>query len=358
MWYPSAENGEWETIISYLGYPFRVRRQRVPRIDDNILHCVFYLYPSVQDAKMGEKYGGTGFFVGLNSRVHSDLTYVYAVTNSHVLREGGAPVIRLNTQDDKMDIIPLTNANWVHHPDGDDVAICELAPASMHRWKFIPSQLLLTKDIIAKFNIGIGDETFMVGRFVNHEGKQRNLPSVRFGNIAMMPLEPVLHQRGHLQESFVVESRSLPGYSGSPVFVFLPPFSDRQNQMGIRSSSMGPWLLGIDWGHNRSYEKVREKNGNELSEGWVVRSNSGMMNVIPTWIINDLLNIREFVEHREESDARLAKAQEHGGAQLDFEMKDETFTRDDYIKSLSTESRAEPDELDKPTKSNEGESQS
>jgi hypothetical protein len=46
----------------------------------------------------------------------------------------------------------------------------------------------------------------MVGRFINHEGKQRNLPALRYGNIAMMPLEPIIQQEtGITQESFFVK---------------------------------------------------------------------------------------------------------------------------------------------------------
>lgn len=52
---------------------------------------------------------------------------------------------------------------------------------------------------------------FFLGRFVTHDGKQRNLPTVRFGNLATMPWEPVLTERGLRQESFLVEARSLSG---------------------------------------------------------------------------------------------------------------------------------------------------
>jgi hypothetical protein len=52
---------------------------------------------------------------------------------------------------------------------------------------------------------------FMVGRVITHEGKQKNLPSARFGNITMMPVEPLRHMRGINQESFVVEMRSIGG---------------------------------------------------------------------------------------------------------------------------------------------------
>jgi hypothetical protein len=50
-----------------------------------------------------------------------------------------------------------------------------------------------------------------------HEGRQKNSPTARFGNIAQMPNEPVIIKRFE-QECFLVEARSIGGYSGSPVF--------------------------------------------------------------------------------------------------------------------------------------------
>src|SRR5208283_443209 len=64
--------------------------------------------------------------------------------------------------------------------------------ASVHRKRFsTPSLTLkflcagklnprfLKRDEIAAYNIGPGDDAFVVGRFVNSQGKLRNIPSVR-----------------------------------------------------------------------------------------------------------------------------------------------------------------------------------
>jgi hypothetical protein len=44
--------------------------------------------------------------------------------------------------------------------------------------KGIPDEFLATKEKIEHHRVGPGDEVFMPGRFINHEGKQRNLPAV------------------------------------------------------------------------------------------------------------------------------------------------------------------------------------
>jgi hypothetical protein len=43
----------------------------------------------------------------------------------------------------------------------------------------------------------------MLGRYVDHDGVQRNAPTARFGHVAMLPFEPIRQpESGLLQESF------------------------------------------------------------------------------------------------------------------------------------------------------------
>lgn len=214
----------------------------MPRIRDDILDSVFYLYPTADAAERGESSGGTGFLVAIPSTTQPEFfSHLYAVTNSHVIREGKSPFIRLNTVEGSSGIWNLKGMDWVHHPDADDIAVCPIPFISPEfRAKFFPRSMFLTSEVIEKFSIGPGDDVFLIGRHVNHEGKQRNLPSVRFGNISMMPLEPIRNSRGLLQESFLVEARSIGGYSGSPVFVHIPPFAHREGP-----GSMMPGTLGL-----------------------------------------------------------------------------------------------------------------
>jgi hypothetical protein len=233
------------------------------------------------------------------------------VTNSHVIREANSPVIRLNTTSGEKDVLEYEYSDWIHHPDGDDLAICLIDfPAEQFRVRFIDrDKYFLTQLQLRYFDIGVGDATFMVGRFINLEGKQRNTPSVRFGNIAMMPDEPVRHPRGYMQESFLVETRSIGGYSGSPVFVHIPNYENRfpEEPRGVVR------LLGIDWGHIpfqtfdpiHPFDKVVDTKGKPHPDGWRVAANSGMAAVVPAWKLNELLNSPELLKQREQEDEEL-----------------------------------------------------
>lgn len=286
------------------------------RIDDPILNSVIYLYPSREAAEDGEARGGTGFLASIPAN-EDGRVFIYAVTNSHVVNgaEGTSPVIRLNGFKG-FTIVPLNAADWVHHPDGDDVAVYGPMHLPDTTYDCIPTSWFITPNVITLHEIGPGDETFMVGRFSVHEGRSRNLPTVRFGNISMMNHEPVEHHRGIRQESFLVEARSLGGYSGSPVFVRIPSDSirpqDRRSPNRYAAvvgfgppSEMGPWLLGIDYGHLPLFEKVRGADGKPAPEALSVRSNSGVMGVVPAWRILELLNSPELARDRSSASAHL-----------------------------------------------------
>ncbi len=188
--------------------------------------------------------------------------------------------------------------------------------------RLVPIEMLCSKEKIDEFNIGPGDEVFIAGRFVHHEGTQKNLPTARFGNIAMLPHEPIRHGRGHLQESFLVECRSLAGYSGSPVFLFcLPLVWDN-----VRKQPNVPiQLLGLDWGHLHDLEPLIDKAATRINGGrkvkvnpnWAVESNTGMACVVPAWKILELLNMEDFVKKREEGDEALGAEKASSPVTLD-----------------------------------------
>lgn len=129
--------------------------------------------------------------------------------------------MRINTPDATV-TIPGSVADWLIHPDGDDLAVRVIERTDELADLGIPFDLLLwptwTEWEPERHKLfGPGTEVFFVGRFLHHQGRERNHPTVRFGNIAQMPWEPVRTGRGIRQEAFLVEARSESGYSGSPV---------------------------------------------------------------------------------------------------------------------------------------------
>lgn len=152
-------------------------------------------------------------------------------------------------------------------------------------------------------------DLFMVGRFISQGGRQRNLPSVRFGNISMMPLEKVKNSFGLMVRIFLVECRSIGGYSGSPVFVYINPDWPRPKGAVSYSDILGPWLLGVDYGHVISHEQVQCKSHGEWKDSQQLRSvsNTAMARVVPAWDLAKLLQTNERLIRQRECEDKLAE---------------------------------------------------
>jgi hypothetical protein len=296
-----GDAGYSERRHSLRGHPYTVWTPPMPRIPDEWLDCSIYLYGSEADAYKGIRTGGSGFLLGFDSDSLPGLQYVYAVTNAHVI-EGGSCTVRLNTKDGAFDVRDLDERHWIIPDSKDDIAICVMSVLDLkiHKYKCVPKAMIATKEVMAEFAIGPGDETFTIGRFINADGLQRNLPTVRFGNLAQMPGEPIKQDRliaGLMkpfeQESFLIESKSISGFSGSPVFVTMSPFAPRPDG---KQHSWKTHLLGVSWGYIMDWESVRAANGYPIDAK--VRVNTGMMGVVPAWKLYELLMRPDMVKKR------------------------------------------------------------
>jgi hypothetical protein len=277
------------------------------RIADDLLDCIVYLYPSEAHAADGTAVGGTGFLVQVPATESDGLFFLYFVTNRHVI-EGGNTTVRVNKADGSIVAGDTNEIDWILAPN-DDLAIYQIGVPDItaFRLKSIPMSMFITPEVITQFDIGPGDETIMVGRFVNAEGRKKNIPTARFGNVAQIANEPLRHRAGFKtieQESFLVEARSIPGYSGSPVFVHIPPMSVRPKSTSVSMESLGMWLLGVDWAHINDHMPAVNEQNEEMP--FKVRANSGMMGVVPAWKLADLINMPALKEKRKNQEVEAA----------------------------------------------------
>jgi len=238
--------------------------------------------------------------------------FPYVVTNKHVIEDGNT-VVRMTTRDGKKHIIETDERDWRFHPDGDDLAVLLISfDPNKLRFSHVASSQFLSKHELMTMGIGIGDDIFVVGRFINHEGRQKNSPTARFGNIAQMPNEPV-KVGGFDQECFLVEARSIGGYSGSPVFWHVLPFAGGayrpKTNVGI-----GPFLLGVELGYIYDWTPVCDSVGRPINQATPdaqqVQVNSGMMVVVPAWKLTELLNEDSAVAKRKEVEDQVKAAEQ------------------------------------------------
>jgi len=343
--------------------PYYVWENSVPRIADGFLQCAVYIYGSLEDAQLGEHQGGSGFLTHVSFENNPDWSEVYVVTNRHVVLKAKTPVVRMNRKDGNVECFPTELSAWKLPQDGDDIAVLPIR-FRYHEVRYwsISEKLFLNDSIVASEDVGIGDEAFMVGRFISHEGREKNSPSLRFGTIAMMATERIASPYGIDQESFLVEVRSLPGYSGSAVFLYTPNAMNDMSMMrnGIRrpeditffgnsSNALaaveflkpkGPYLLGIDWCHIPRRTPVRNAAGEPVDGDWHVEENTGMAGVIPAWKISEVLNCEEFRMQRKEADNEMTRRKAASKVSLDSaEGEQSTFTKAEFEHALKKASR-------------------
>lgn len=294
--------GFWNPRQSLRGHSYATWEPPMPRIPDHYLDTAIYLYASHADAEAGIRTGGSGFLVSVPIEQIPGRAVHYAVTNAHVV-EGGGCTVRLNTTDGKFDIYDFDERHWIIPDSKDDIAICQIPGLSAaHRFCTVPTKFFASREIIDRYAIGPGDDTFVVGRFINAEGRQQNLPSIRFGNLAQMPWEPIEQDRifGRFkQESYLVEARSISGFSGSPVFVLMEPILARPN--GARLEGGMIFLLGIVWGYVLDWGPVCDQRGKPVDTKLKVCVNTGMMGVVPAWKLEELLNRSDMTKLRKQA---------------------------------------------------------
>jgi len=204
----SVERGQqlWTSFKRITALGDEIQEFPMPRIRDEYLDCVLYLYASEADADAGKRTGGSGFWVGCPiAGLRHPPTFVYAVTNKHVIQNGNA-VIRLSTREGKKAIFATDESDWTFHPNDDDLAVYSPTEETFDlphiNMNFVRSEHILDVNLMKAANIGVGDDVFIVGRFINHKGKQRNLPTARFGCIGQMPWEPIKQDSGLCKKVF------------------------------------------------------------------------------------------------------------------------------------------------------------
>jgi hypothetical protein len=283
------------------------------RIKDIILKCVGYVAEVASDTPEGPEYDpvGTGFFVMVPSAAVPGGSYAYFVTAKHVAHglTGKRVAFLVNKRDGGRAEAESTIKSWYMSPD-TDIAVTPMGDLGAFDVICISINSFVTESTMRERDIGIGDEVFTAGLFVHAHGDKANLPIARTGNIAMIPEEQIYIDMGaesKFVDAYLVESRSIGGLSGSPVFVRPTAYVSEvdNNETGTvvaGVSGNAPLLLGLMHGH----WDVKESEINQYSCSYDAQRgvNMGIGVVIPAHKIKELLF----------SDPDLLKLREYGEA--------------------------------------------
>jgi hypothetical protein len=241
-------------------------------IPDEMRKCVLFI--GYRLANGSYRYAGSAFWITRPFAPDLSENFAYLVTAKHVInliRDKGldGAYLRVNRRDGTSRWIETKLKDWVTH-DTADVAAFQMGISEVMDHYGWPILAFATPDIVKNLQIGPGDDLFLAGMYHRRTGQQRNIPIVRMGNIAAMPLdgEPVITKLGPMV-AYLIEARSLGGISGSPVFVEVHLFATGDGKVIRRRPFVGNalqarqfYLIGLMHGH---YDVVTSTTNTDTS---------------------------------------------------------------------------------------------
>ena len=241
----------------------------------------------------------------------------YVVTNWHVAVSEGNSCVRVNKKGGGSDVFELEPHEWTFRPVWHDIAIASLSlDRAVHDAVSISQNFLATDAFVSDRAIGPGDDVFMVGRFIDHDGGETNVPAARFGNLSMMPYGAIEQPSKAKLGSYVIDMHSRSGFSGSPVFAYRT-FGNDFRKKSDSTPDVKPFitLLGIHWGQFYEFWELAHKpSSSTVKSGLGADSDirnkrvvglSGMGCVIPASAILELLDCEKFRAERDQAEANL-----------------------------------------------------
>ena len=265
----------------------------------DIRNCVAFFYPTGKDAKEDTNFLAAGFLLGRDSAQKPGIMYPYIVTNEHVIRGRKKIWLRMNKKTLGLATLEMAT-DWFATDKKFDIAVASIPAIKFFDLMFTMETELLEdwREDNKKLRIGQGDDVMMLSRIVGQKTRylQRNLPAMRFGNVALCPEYEEL--------CFITEMRSVAGHSGSPVFVY--NFSPLRKHVQPEHPNFGWKLLGINRGHLPQYDPVVPAidvlagKPHRRSSTHVVATNMSMCQVVPAWKIKELLHCERLEEDYDE----------------------------------------------------------
>ena len=183
-----------------------------PNVDSSYSDCIAFVCTERQTGpnQRSIRPVATGFFVGLwedEIKTYWD----YAVTARHVVEDSTSEEIflRVNKKSGGTQDLKTNKGDWFIHDDAALIPLPRPDNAQDLKLSVIPTSVLIHKDhryrgpslpeeLIQRIGgvpVNPGDDVFFTGLFSQHAGMGTNIPIVRYGTVAQMPIEPITMKR-------------------------------------------------------------------------------------------------------------------------------------------------------------------
>ena len=292
---------------------------------------------------------------GMGVRSTISYPFRFLATAKHVAEklEGEEFALRVNKIGGGVAILKgHADTKWWYHPTDKehvDAALTMFLPDELEDLDLftVHVDLFADEQRIKELHIGAGDEVFIPGLFTKVTKTAQNVPVVRIGNLAMMPGERIPFKDGKLFDAYLIESRSIGGLSGSPVFVRQTikmqgytasgrfynsanePLPD--NEMVFIDAVGRIYFIGSVIGH------WDQSTGLSIAEQEAV--NMGISPIVPAQKIKEIITQPELLDMVKKVTKEIA-AKENKDAVYDFDdEKSRPFTQQDFDAALKKASR-------------------
>lgn len=245
---------------------------------------------------------GTGFIVGVPAGEENskNLLIPVIVTARHVVANQERIVARFSAKSGTQPMAVLFNIAdlksagdfWPHPDDGVDIVAFRTPHFGDALYEPLPLELVASRQMFEEAQIKQSDRIIFPSLLVNFMGISRNYPVLRDGSIALIPDEnvPIEYVLGGKkistkQNLLFLNATSIPGASGSPVFLWPGP-RIIGNSFAIGGGR--PYLLGVIHGfYPASPRELLEVEVNTLKA--LFQENSGIAIAFPSWRLREIL---------------------------------------------------------------------
>ena len=185
---------------------------------------------------------------------------------------------------------------FLHPDEGVDIVAFRSPHFAETRYQPIPFDLVATKETFESEEIQPTDRIVFPSMLTKFMGSSRNYPVIRDGSIALIPEEevPLRFPYGSRwietsQRVILVDATSIPGASGSPVFLW-PGIRLRQGKFNSGGGKLH--LLGVMHGFYPAPREVLEVEAS--GKKTVFEENTRIAIVFPSWRIHEILQTSAF----------------------------------------------------------------
>jgi hypothetical protein len=223
-----------ERIVGFSCDRYLPRGEQMPNIPPSLLKCVVFVGYLSNEKEY--RFLGSAFWITRTAKDKSGKEHelAYLVTAAHNITKAAKDSsdkqvwLRVNTKTEgaKWEA-PSHTGSWATSVDENvDIAVLKIGIDQKWdhiAWRFSGDSVVFDDSLdtidTGDRKVELGDELVFAGLFHPHEGKERNIPLVRIGHVSALRWEPVLSRDNRPMDLYLVESHSIGGLSGAPVFV-------------------------------------------------------------------------------------------------------------------------------------------